>query len=122
MGSFNVCFGIDDDPFYEETVTCLCQEIRGGSVVPLLGAGASFDKPSQLPVADALRAPLIDCLLRASTDIKFAEKVLKDARLERLLDALLKTHGRSALEYLDVLDSDRWNENHGTIAALAKAG
>ncbi|HWO88539.1 MAG TPA: SIR2 family protein, partial [Gemmatimonadales bacterium] len=48
--------------------------------------------------------------------------MLRDARLERLLDAMIFGHGPGALAYLDVLNGSEWNANHGFIAEAARAG
>lgn len=122
---------IRNDDSYSTIVQDIAQEFRKDCIVPLFGAGISFDSPSNLLLAKDLICPLINAL---RTCVKYAideidlkskdwdpiEKILKNVRMERLLDAFHKTHGRPALEYLSVLNGTTWNYNHASIAALAE--
>ncbi len=121
---------IRNDDLYRKLIKYIANELER-SLVPLFGAGISFDSPSNLPLANHLSDPLISTLWKAGTfalkdihpqsdEIKLAEKVFERVRLERLLDALHSTHGQSALEYLSVLNGTAWNYNHASIAALAE--
>lgn len=121
------------DPAYVRLVDDTAQAFRQASVTPLLGAGISFEEPSNLPMAPALVAPLANVLLSAArlmyaevdaTDKEIAElhDVLHNARLERLLDVLHTTHGNMALTYLYPLMGSGWNLNHAALGALAQHG
>ena len=117
------------DSEYRETVAQICADFETRRMLPLLGAGISRESPANLPLANALCRPLRKALWRSakparrkdwSTEhVKTALRHLKLARLERILDALQETHGRTAVEYLTVLNGTVWNDNHATLAALS---
>jgi len=121
------------DPAYVRLVRDTAEAFRLADVTPFLGAGISFEQPSQLPMASALVSPLVDVLSRAacqmydevgSSDAERLELdgVLAAARLERLLDMLHTTFGDEALAYLSPLMGTCWNPNHAAIGALARQG
>ncbi len=122
------------DVVYQEVISNISENFKRKKVIPFFGAGISFDSPSYLPGGNALQSPLIEMLLKVSElsflkkaqekeGIKpFSQKAVHNARLEQLLDVLQKTHGKTILPYLNVLLSDRWNDNHGAIATLAING
>mgnify|MGYP000492397360 CR=1 FL=1 len=118
---------------YKDLVRDMADCLRKRQVVPFLGAGISFETPSCLPMARQFVEPLVDVLWRSGetafreiqpspNDVKRLESVLRDARMERLLDALCQAYGEEALDYLSPLASECWNPNHGAIAAIAKEG
>ena len=117
------------DCSYRSTVDRIAAGARERHLLAFLGAGISADPPASLPLAEALSEPLVKVLWDAGQfalkgwtikpeDKELAEENVKNARLERLLDVLHRTHGRLALEYMDVLWDSEWNENHGALAAL----
>ncbi|MBA7632243.1 hypothetical protein ES703_39786 [subsurface metagenome] len=100
---------VRNNDLYKSFVVYVANELKR-DLVPFFGAGISFDRPSNLPLANYLSDPLISALWKASTlalkDIKpqsdemqLAEKVFERVRLERLLDALHTTHGQLALTW-----------------------
>ena len=50
---------VRNDDSYRSVVDYVTNELRNNSIVPLLGAGISLDKPSNLPLANDLIRPLI---------------------------------------------------------------
>ncbi len=133
MDQFSICFRDLKDPDYREKLSALTQSFRQQTVLPFLGAGLSRDLPSGLPMAKELCAKLIDLLWASvqpakeqadlcTSDEDFAWSILKEARLERLLDALQQVYGQNALEYLQPLNSTKWNENHASLAGLCREG
>lgn len=115
---------------YRRVVHDVANGLQGRRLFFFFGAGVSRGEPSNLPLSDDLKYPLIDCMLSATDRVGLAHLVqIEDLRkslsaqpLERILDALVRAWGDSALEYLSVLRSDRWNVNHGAIAILARKG
>jgi len=121
------------DSVYLEVKEDLCSAATHRQLLPFLGAGVSFDPPSCLPLAETLVEPLVRAIWGAGQyalseskierrDFALARSRVEEARLERLLDVLHRTHGRPALEYLNVLWSTDWNENHASIGCLAASG
>lgn len=49
-------------------------------------------------------------------------QLIKNTRLETLLDCFKSTYGSEILNYLSVLNSNIWNFNHSAIAILSKNG
>jgi len=128
---FTIVYMRPGDTSYLGVLNDLAEDVRHRRCVPLLGAGISRDPPSGLPLADNLVAPLVYALEMAAvaairdtkpsnSDLTVASTILGELRLERVLDALHKTYGKSALEYLSALNGDDWNVNHAVIARLAK--
>ncbi|MCL4743548.1 MAG: SIR2 family protein [Phycisphaerales bacterium] len=117
--------------------SAIVEELVGGlkerHVVPLLGAGISDPPPSCMPLGAALEARLrralwasVDAFLKerplCEADRSSAERILKEARLERMLDVLQQTHGPAPVhEFLSVLRGTDWNCNHAALGALSKA-
>lgn len=131
--SFQAIYIRDDTQQYRKLVAETAVAFRNRSLLPFAGAGISSGKPSCLPMAKALINPLAEVLWQVDKrlvifkDINANEKqlalnALKDAKLERLLDALQYAYGRSAIEYLSVLNGGKCNFNHEAIAALARNG
>jgi len=121
------------DDNYNEILNYIIQGFNQRSILPFLGAGISFDKPSSLPLANTLVSPLVELMWStkdvaltstsiSKPDKKLAKDILFSARLERLLDALHKTFGNQALKYLDALWSQQWNSNHASLASLSQKG
>ena len=120
---------IGNDDNYSSVIREICTYLTNQRLLPFFGAGVSWDEPSRLSLADPLKAALRDALWESAQVIQapreereIAEKHLKNAPLERLLDVLHRTHGKAALEYLSILNGRLWNKNHAIIAELAKAG
>ena len=133
MGQFKICFRDGKDLDYQEMLSSLKQGFNQRAILPFLGAGSSHDAPSDLPMSHELCEPLIRVLWESvqpvieqanppRSDVEFAHSILAKARLERLLDALQQVYGQIALRYLQLLNSDRWNENHASLAALSNEG
>jgi len=131
--SLEIVFLDPRDPAFRRLVTSIVEDLQNQRVVMLLGAGVSNEPPSNLPLARQLQTELQDVIWQAaelaavdlnppSSDLVAAERVVRQARLERLLDALYQTHGQTALDYISVLNGKVWNENHAVVAALAEAG
>jgi hypothetical protein len=122
-----------DDGDYAQAVSDLVGALNRRRLVTLLGAGISCDSPASLPLSVPMTKPLVRELRRAAIlvapligatrqELTKPRRVLRAARLERLLDALHRTHGQMALDYLSVLNGSYWNRNHGAIASLACHG
>ena len=133
MKPFSICFRTRGDVAYTELLSILAESFREQCVLPFLGAGLSRDVPSGLPMAKeiceqlvkvmwASVQPVIEEVDISKSEVEFAYSILAKARLERLLDALQQVYGQKALEYLQLLNSERWNENHAFIAALCREG
>ncbi len=107
--------------------------LRQRKLVPLVGAGISFDAPASLPIARELNEPIHD-LLKAdlfrihteaglsNDEFKLCDNLIIEAPLESLLDALQTTYREKALNYLlSALVCDKFNVNHYGLALLAKS-
>ena len=104
-------------------------DLKGQRVTFFTGAGIS--KPSGLPLADDLCQGLLTAMKNAleitnigtQDDRNLVEKILKEYRLERILDSLLDTYSdQDILDYLGVLQNTNENYNHEAIASLASMG
>ena len=112
----------------------LASDFEGANCVPLIGAGASAAPPSNVPLAASLMFELRRALWKSvlpfvrshqlpATARESAKAILKEARLERILQALQEVHGPKAIHrFLDVLDAEQWNQTHAAIASLATSG
>jgi len=121
---------------YDTLISSVASDIHKRELVPFFGAGISHEQPSCLPLAsgdEGLTKPLQDIFITAiefaanqfSSDtlsIKRALDIIQNAPLERLLEALFRTHGMQVYEYLSVLNGNLWNLNHSGIASFSKAG
>lgn len=121
----------DDDKNYQVVLSTLSKNLRKKTLVPFLGAGISNSPPSRLPLASGLTAPIIKSMvdsirnsqIKISNEKDFYTKIIeaiKNQPLEALLDEMIKAHGESALDYLDVLDKRKWNKNHIGLANLVQ--
>ena len=112
----------------------LAFDFEEANCVLLIGAGASAGPPSNVPLATSLMLELRRALWKSvlpfvrshqlpATARESAKAILKEARLERILDALQETHGPEAIHrFLDALDAEQWNQTHALIASLATSG
>ena len=120
---------------YQEHVSALAKSFQRQCVVPFLGAGISKAEHSCLPLARDLTQPILDAFWKSvdqflketqpkAEDINAAKEILDAAPLERLLAALMETHGRDRTidQFLDCLGTWVWNKNHGALGALGAAG
>ena len=128
MGSYSVVFIRGDDQ-YPSLVRELGEDLLGKKLLPFVGAGISRAKPSCLAMSPQLSEPLREAMRAAArliptlpADWGNAERHLRDAPLERILDVLQRTHGAVAIQYLSVLNGDVWNPNHSRLASFAAAG
>ncbi|MBN1391494.1 MAG: hypothetical protein JW947_01675, partial [Sedimentisphaerales bacterium] len=130
--NMRVVFIRDGDDYWRFVRVIACT-VKKRHLLPLLGAGLSFKRPSYLPLAQDLIHPLKTALWRAAnpaindirpsrSELQVVKQVVDNARLERILDALHQTHGDGALAYLSVLNSRYWNSNHSALAAMAHEG
>lgn len=121
-----------DDGEYSRLCDELAVHFDQRRVCPLLGAGISVASPANISPAAPLVNGLIDVFEYAlniaqdltnlsESDVRPARRLLRAARLEKLLDALHQTHGRLALDYISCLHGAHWNVNHATLAALSAA-
>lgn len=121
------------DPLLSTVEEELVDAFRRGHCVPFAGAGISAAPPSCLPLAGALMHELRRTLWASiivfarSNQARFcrseARRIIREVRLERLLYALQETHGPAAIhQFLSLLRSSAWNQNHAALAALAAEG
>jgi hypothetical protein len=119
------------DPSAHIVLQQLISATRDGKLVPWTGAGISLDSPANLFTGAELEKPLKKNLYQAArnfvpqTDRKSLCDLMRQIctfRLEPMLDALQRVHGRDFVEnYLALLDGNTWNENHAVLAALANS-
>lgn len=126
----------NSDASYLRARSAIAQSLHNRRLIPFLGAGISIPWPSNLPDAMRLVRPIRRAMRLAASEVRgqydqrrqrrrevvWAWRVLREARLERLLDVLYQTHGQPALEYLSILDGRSWNANHSTIQRMIQAG
>jgi hypothetical protein len=105
-----IAFIRSGDEDYAGVCSNLTVALKQRRLAMLLGAGISCDSPASLPMAGSLAKPLARELRRAAIlaapligathqELAKPRRVLRAARLERLLDALHRTHGQAALDY-----------------------
>jgi len=126
-----VKFDVSDRSTYD-ALSPLKMAARNGQLLPWTGAGISVDPPAELPGGATLERPLKRAFYRAACDLvthKDTEwladlkRQICTFRLEPMLDAVQRVHGRNFIEnYLTLLDGETWNENHAVIAAIAGYG
>lgn len=121
-----------EDPDYWRVAKAISRCSARHSQLVFFGAGISAPPPASLPLSPTLCEPLLRMLeestqrIMGSTWPKEHRELLHSALttqpLESLLGALLACYGPSALNYLSVLESTSWNDNHALIAAFMRAG
>lgn len=129
-----IAYIADGDAGFSEITDEIVGRFRERRIVPLLGAGISDVPPSCMPLGRALEnrlrralwssfVPFLRRRTLSMTDRTSAKRILKEARLERMLDVLQQTHGPAPVhEFLSVLRGDDWNCNHAALGALSRAG
>lgn len=114
---------------FEGSISNLRQDLKDHRISFFAGAGISV--PSGLPLAGDLCKGLLttmkECLeiinLGTKDERILVDKILKDFRLERILDSLLESYtDNEILDYLSVLQDANENYNHFAIASLAGLG
>ena len=121
-----------EDPDYWPVAEVVARRSVRRSQLAFFGAGISAPPPASLPLSSELSAPLVEVLEESTQRImgnnwprehqEVLRGALKRQPLESLLDALLTCFGPAALNYLSVLESRSWNDNHALIAAFMRAG
>lgn len=120
IGSIN-----ENSKVYSRTLTEVIQAYNTGSLTILCGAGLSIDFPSSLRNGEQIRDDLVGRMMKCSALHKVPanadrlEQVLRSRPLELILDSLRSVYHKKVLNYLNDLDTDRWNSNHYCVARLA---
>lgn len=117
------------DAEFENVVADINRALHNEQITFFTGAGIS--NPSGLPIADKLCHSILEAMgksLEITGACSTREKdsiinILKNYRLERLLDSLIGTYLDSGiLKFLNVLLNAKENFNHKAIAKFAKSG
>ena len=117
------------NPIFDSSISNLRQNLNEQRISFFSGAGISV--PSGLPLAgtlcEAILSAMKDCLeiidLGTKNERISVEQILKDYRLERILDSLLEFYSdNEIMDYLGVLQNAKENYNHSAIASLASLG
>jgi len=124
------------DQVFQSLIPTLCDGFLSKRVLPFLGAGISASAPSCLPLAPELNKPLLGELLKvmilfikqtdnhshlSQNDVWIAKNVIKNARLEKVLDAFHQSYGDEIFDYMSILDRGTPNANHLAFAKLSLA-
>lgn len=116
---------------YDDVLWGIINDFKGRNLVPLLGAGISFEEPSNLPQGNGLKSPLVESLKQTHSELVDRNLIsdsseiiglVKELKLENLLDGFERAYGEKALECLEVLNTKIWNENHSSLALLSRQG
>lgn len=123
---------IDIEPgstLFDNSILKLNQYLLSNRITFFTGAGVS--KPSGLPLANELCEGILNSMINSlkitkicnSDELILIKQILKNYRLERLLDSLVDSYtDKGILEYLNILQKANENYNHESIAKFAKQG
>lgn len=112
------------DRAFENAVVDLSELFRLKKVTIFTGAGVSI--PSRLPESKQLVESIAEILVSAVNELGLDTlelgTVIKEYRLEPILNAIVQFHGNQGLSFLSLLQLAQPNYNHSAIAQLAKYG